>query len=103
MVFDEDDAPASRFRRARVRACVYTWVHGYRSLSKHGDEELTSTGNQTPLIQATASMKSYETVRGTVFIHKERICCASLQLIRAMTELHASKVTTLSDITRFSV
>jgi len=44
-----------------VRACVRDWVRGKGSLSEHGDEELTSTGKQTPLIQAATSLKSYET------------------------------------------
>jgi len=45
-----------------VRACVHVLVRGKGSLPEHGDEELTSTGKQTPLIQATTSLKSYESV-----------------------------------------
>jgi len=44
-----------------MRACVHVWVRGKGSLSEHGDEKLTSTGKQTPLIQAASSLKSYET------------------------------------------
>jgi hypothetical protein len=82
-----------------IRACVLAWLRGKGSLSEHSDEELNSTGKQAPFIQATTSLKSYETVWGSVSKPRRKNMLPILQHIHTMNELHVSKITTLSDDT----